>query len=214
MDWAKAAWQLCTSPLLAMTAPTFYSQHQGELSVDGLGWVWQCNVFSHFCLVCPAFLSVRYDCYQPTAAVPRQFRTLQPLLFASKSPLGARVIWMSSLEASPSLYDPDDWQLIKTEHSYESSKYQIDLIATNFDRRALEQISGEAAVKVRHVVVQPGIVSTNIDNALTGSFLNFFKLLAFYIVSYPFYPHFLIFSTNHVCLLSLYRSDFSTPNIT
>jgi NAD(P)-dependent dehydrogenase (short-subunit alcohol dehydrogenase family) len=112
-----------------------------------------------------------------------QFRTLQPLLLASKSTLGARVIWMSSIEASPAFYDSDDWQLIKTKHSYESSKYQIDIIATNLDRRAIEEIPQGSAVKVRHVVVQPGIAATNISNALTGSILDLIKLLTFYIVN-------------------------------
>lgn len=35
----------------AITAPAFYLQHQGELSIDGLGWVWQSNLFSHYVLV-------------------------------------------------------------------------------------------------------------------------------------------------------------------
>lgn len=93
---------------------------------------------------------------------------------------------MSSIEASPSFYNSDDWQLVKTKHSYESSKYQIDIIATNLDRRAIEEIPRGTAVKVRHVVVQPGVAATNISNALVGSVLDLLKLLTFYIVSCPF----------------------------
>ena len=37
----------------------------------------------------------------------------------------ARVIRSSSLDASPKFYDSENGQLTKTEHSYESSKYQI-----------------------------------------------------------------------------------------
>ena len=37
--------------MAALTTPKFYRENQGELSVDGLGWVWQCNVFAHYCIV-------------------------------------------------------------------------------------------------------------------------------------------------------------------
>ena len=51
IDWPLAIHQVLTSPMQAVTAPMFYSQNAGELSVDGLGWVWQCNVFGHFAMV-------------------------------------------------------------------------------------------------------------------------------------------------------------------
>lgn len=94
------------------------------------------------------------------------------------------MIWTSSIEASPSFYDSEDWQLIKTAHSYESSKYQIDIISTHLDRRAIEETTQGSAVPVRHVVVQPGVASTNISNALIGSFLDILKVLTFYIVRF------------------------------
>jgi 3-keto steroid reductase len=40
MDWVKA-----------VTAPIYYMQEVGQLSQDGLGWVWHCNVFGHYVLV-------------------------------------------------------------------------------------------------------------------------------------------------------------------
>lgn len=115
-----------------------------------------------------------------------QFRALQPSLLAS--PSGGRVVWASSLEASPTFYESDDWQLLKTEHSYESSKYQIDLIATHLDltaRRALEE--DPTSRPVRHFISEPGVCSTNVSIALTGPILEVLKVWAFYIVSFTSY---------------------------
>ena len=50
-----------SNPMVAVTSPTYYTQNKGEESVDGLGWVWQCNLFAHFALVgfliCPSLPS-------------------------------------------------------------------------------------------------------------------------------------------------------------
>jgi 3-keto steroid reductase len=96
---------------------------------------------------------------------------------------------MSSLEASPTFYDSEDWQLISTEHSYESSKYQIDLIATHLDLMARRSLDEDLTSRpVRHFISEPGVCSTNVSIALTGPVLEVFKVWAFYIVS-PFGLH-------------------------
>ena len=92
----------------------------------------------------------------------------------------ARVIWSSSLEASPKFYDSEDWQLTKTGHSYESSKYQIDIIGVNLDRMALKSNEGKS---IRHFVSEPGICSTSISRALVSGILDYIKTLLFYFVS-------------------------------
>jgi 3-keto steroid reductase len=43
--------QLFSNPVMAITAPMYNKQLAGEISIDGLGWVWQCNVFGHYALV-------------------------------------------------------------------------------------------------------------------------------------------------------------------
>lgn len=48
--------QLLKEPVVAVTSPVYKLQVVGELSVDGLGWVWQCNVFGHYVLVSSIFL--------------------------------------------------------------------------------------------------------------------------------------------------------------
>jgi 3-keto steroid reductase len=170
IDWPVAFKQILTSPLAAFTAPEYNLQVAGEISVDGLGWVWQCNVFGHFVL----------------------FRSLQPILKRSPPSLGGRVIWMSSIESSPKFYDSDDWQLKKTNHPYEPSKYQIDLIGTHLDRLALSESSPPL---VRHIVVHPGIASTNISQAAIIWILDYVKVLAFYLAR-------LLGSQNHTISLS------------
>ena len=87
-----------------------------------------------------------------------------------------RVLWMSSSEARPGLADPEDWQLVETKHSYEASKYQMDLLGTQLDR----QPHGPSSI--RHFVVMPGIVSTNIGVALIGVFMEVMKVVVFYLV--------------------------------
>lgn len=94
----------------------------------------------------------------------------------------ARVIWCSSLEASPKFYDSEDWQLTKTGHSYESSKYQIDIIAINLDRMALNS-NGNGGKPIRHFVSEPGVCSTSISRALVSGVLDYIKTLLFYFVS-------------------------------
>ena len=107
-----------------------------------------------------------------------QYRLLQPLLVAygkgGNAP--ARVLWMSSLDAQPLFNLEDDWQLTKTYHSYQASKFQIELIACELEKRTLEaQESGRASSleetvaphgEIHHLIVSPGITSTNMSSLL------------------------------------------------
>ena len=72
--------------------------------------------------------------------------------------------------------------MTKTGHSYESSKYQIDIIATNLDRIALNSNEGKP---IRHFVSEPGICSTSISRALVSGILDYMKILLLYFVSSP-----------------------------
>lgn len=60
IDWVAAVKQLSKDPVTAVSSPEFYLQNAGERSVDNLGWVWQCNVFGHYVLVCPFPASAPY----------------------------------------------------------------------------------------------------------------------------------------------------------
>lgn len=90
------------------------------------------------------------------------------------------MLWMSSLEASPLAYNRDDWQCIKTDMSYEASKYEIDLIATQLHLRSLEE---SPEPPIRHLLLHPGIAESNMSKDLVFSVLEYLKLAIFYLVS-------------------------------
>jgi 3-keto steroid reductase len=161
----KGLIELVRNPVRAVTAPNYKIEVKGEISADGLGWVWQCNVFGHYVM----------------------YRSLLPIL--RKSPFRtSRVVWMSSLEALRDVYDPNDFQLTKTEMPYEGSKCQMDLLAVTLDRNLVTS-APDSGPAVRHMVVQPGVVDTNIMGATQiGYLLQWLKIISFYFVSL-FSPH-------------------------
>ncbi|KIL00464.1 hypothetical protein PAXRUDRAFT_821662 [Paxillus rubicundulus Ve08.2h10] len=168
IDWLLAIWQLSTNFVSAVTTPRYYIQNTGDVSRDGLGWVWQCNVFGHYVL----------------------FRALEPILAKCTTSTGSRVVWVSSHESSSEFYDPRDWQLVKSRHSYECSKYQMNQISLHLDRRATHsQVDGKPTV--RHFTVLPGVAGTNIASALLGTISSMCMFVTFYIarlLGSPYHP--------------------------
>ncbi|PIL26422.1 hypothetical protein GSI_12179 [Ganoderma sinense ZZ0214-1] len=161
LDNMVQLYDMFAHPIFASTHPRSNVQRNGVMSDDNLGYVWQCNVFGHYCV----------------------YRSLQPLLSAYAQLTGepARVIWMSSLVAAP-YFDPvDDWQLTKTLHSYEGSKFQIDLIASELERLGIDArakddpsslpdfISADGGV--HHLISSPGVVPTNMMSLLGANTL-------------------------------------------
>lgn len=104
----------------------------------------------------------------------------------------ARVLWTSSLEAQPCWYDRNDWQLLKTDHAYESSKYEIDLVSSELQRRGHEP-GGEAEI-VRHITIHPGVVWSDMSKDMVWSALNIFIGFALYIVSQLYATFFAVYS--------------------
>ncbi|KAI0035642.1 hypothetical protein K488DRAFT_18021, partial [Vararia minispora EC-137] len=160
INWLLLLKQSLASPLDALTYPKYNVQETGKMSNDGLGWVWQCNVFGHYILA----------------------RTLEPMLAASATGETGpgRVIWQSSLEALPEYFDPDDWQLVKTVDPYHASKYHMDLIGAELNRRALQ----DRPQKIRHILVEPGVVHTSIDLMLINTFLHHLKHISFWLARF------------------------------
>lgn len=94
----------------------------------------------------------------------------------------ARVVWISSHEASSEFYDPKDWQLVKSENSYQCSKYQMNMISLYLDREAIRgQLDDTPAI--RHFTAYPGVAGTSIANALLGTFTSLCMYATFYVVS-------------------------------
>lgn len=187
INWWGAAYEICTGFKTAVTAPGYKIQATGQMSGDGLGWVWQCNIFGHYALV----------------------RALRDMLVRNPYK-DSRVMWMSSLEGRPSFFPGlDDWQLVKTPYSYEASKYEAELIACTLDMaEAREKRAGNES-GVRHLVVHPGVVGTNIFIEHTGWLLDKLMFLAFYIARLLGSPHHTIHvykaavSAVHIALVSL-----------
>ncbi|KAI0299721.1 hypothetical protein B0F90DRAFT_1630705 [Multifurca ochricompacta] len=166
--------------LESVTNPRYNIQRKAMMSDDGLGWVWQCNVFGHYILC----------------------RALDTKLAASQTG-PARVLWMSSLEARADAYDADDWQLVESAQPYEGTKFQMDLIRAELSRRA------ESSGLIRHFTVHPGVVYSSIDAALVGGVLARIKVVVFYLARWFGSLHHNISSWNgaaatvHVCLAPL-----------
>lgn len=81
INWLTCFRQILLDPLGAFTTPNFYRQSWGELSQDGYGFTWQCNVFGHYTLV-----RTRYHTRQlilTVHAVPR----IIPFVIIYKIPL-------------------------------------------------------------------------------------------------------------------------------
>ncbi|TRM68592.1 hypothetical protein BD626DRAFT_482223 [Schizophyllum amplum] len=194
IDYLAVARQLFTrGPLDVVTHPDFNIENVGETSADGLGWVWQCNVFGHYVLA----------------------RLLEPLLLSPAYPDDARVIWTSSGEGNPARYDPDDWQLTKTQRSYASSKYQIQLVAGALDRKSLEAGGSKRA---RHLVSDPGVCYTRVAAALTNIVLETIQYWLYFVARFFGSPVHTItayrasIANVHLALVSLAYLTFWKPS--
>lgn len=162
----------------SVTVPSYKVQPTGIMSKDGLGAVWHCNLFGHYVMVRLTF-PLTLNSYEYVS----QYRRLDPLFkaYAAKFSRPARVLWTSSLEAQPCWYSHDDWQLLKTNHAYEGSKYEIDLVSSELQRRGQE--AGGDSNAVRHITVHPGVVWSDMSKDMVWSIFKVFIGLAFYLVS-------------------------------
>ncbi|EIW79908.1 hypothetical protein CONPUDRAFT_106598 [Coniophora puteana RWD-64-598 SS2] len=131
------------------TVPEIMAQQSGEKSADGLGLVWQCNLFGHYML----------------------YRALSPLfsVYSQKTGQSPRIIWMSTMTSRADDYDADDWQLLRTKKPYLHSKYQMELVANYFNLEPRKNpLEAFTFPQPRHFVVQPGVVLTKLYS-LNGS---------------------------------------------
>lgn len=160
----------------------------------------------YYTLICATIVGVLLRGYLPQLHFVRltehililfplqQYRTLQPLLSryssqfdtASKPLPQARVLWMSSVDAL-AMYDPDtDWQLIKTDTSYQSSKAQMDFLVMELTRRDHVPIpsspssTSPTSPAIRHLLVSPGITATKMAAELLRSYILELCMLAFF----------------------------------
>ncbi|XP_043819643.1 3-keto-steroid reductase/17-beta-hydroxysteroid dehydrogenase 7 isoform X1 [Dromiciops gliroides] len=111
-----------------------------KVTVDGLQEVFETNVFGHFILI----------------------RELEPLLCRPDIP--SQVIWTSSSNAKKSNFSLEDFQHIKGNEPYSSSKYAADLLSLALNRNFNQQ-------GLYSSVVCPGTVLTNLTYGILPPFI-------------------------------------------
>lgn len=101
IDWVGATKSICVNLLDAVTFPTYKIQRVGVKSGDGMGLVFQGNVFGPYYFI----------------------HRIKKLLSG-----GGRVIWISSIMSEPKYLSFDDLQLLRSPEPYEGSKRLMDLV--------------------------------------------------------------------------------------
>ena len=59
IDWLKLLVPMVLHPMVSLTVVSYIIQRIGERSDDGLGYIWQCNVFGPYLFVSPSAHSNR-----------------------------------------------------------------------------------------------------------------------------------------------------------
>lgn len=103
IDWIQATKCIFTNLLDAVTFPTYKIQRVGVTSKDGMGLVFQGNVFGPYYFI----------------------HRIKSLLSG-----GGKIIWISSIMAQPKFLSFDDLELLKSHEPYEGSKRLVDLLHT------------------------------------------------------------------------------------
>lgn len=101
INWFKAFQSIFCNLLDAVTYPTYKIQMVGAKSKDGMGLIFQGNVFGPYYFI----------------------HKIKPLLSG-----GGRIIWISSIMAEPKCLSFNDLELLKSDKPYEGSKRLVDLV--------------------------------------------------------------------------------------
>lgn len=107
VDFLIATTQILSGLKNAVTYPRFKIERAGRLSEDGIGWVFQINVFAHYFLA-------------------------QMLLDQLK---GGSVVWVGSMEAKLGAFHPEDITLNTTPGLYETTKKYLQIMHYSLEPR-------------------------------------------------------------------------------
>lgn len=147
IDWIQATKAVLTNIIDAVTFPTYKLQRVGVKSTDNMGLVFQGNVFG------PYFF----------------LHKIKHLLRD-----GGRVIWISSVMASPKFLSFNDLQLLKSSEPYEGSKRLMDLLHCGTHKNFLDEHG------ISTFIVHPGIFTS-------FSFFQYLNLFTYYGMMLLFY---------------------------
>ncbi len=190
LNWPKAIWMICTGFRSAVTWPKYKKQRCGDIGADGYGWVWQCNVAAHYVFV----------------------RALLPAFRATPFSEPSRIVWTGSIEAYQRFYHPEDYQCLDPKISgptYESTKYQCELVALGLDERLQVErvrtvpstpawemppprLQSSTSREPRSFLSHPGVVASSMFEDYLGTFLVLCFKLALYFARWMLSPHHLI----------------------
>lgn len=172
IDWNQALIDSFKSPLKAFTYGAFKKQRKSVITDDGMGNVFQANVFTPWFMIRRMVTSPR-DVSMDKLDTPSY--KLQPLLGK-----GSKVFWVSSVTADLVGTNEiqtdfiEDVEFLNVKESYEASKREIDLLH-HATARLLRDKYG-----VLSFLVQPGIFKSTTFSPTLNIFTYFGMLLAFY----------------------------------
>lgn len=116
INWTQACVDIASNPVKGVTQAKYKIQKPGVKSTDGLGLVFQANVFGPYYLL----------------------HKLQPLLKRGN----ALVVWISSIMSYPEYLSFDDLQLVRSDIPYDGSKRLVDLLHVyNYRKLRAEGVS-------------------------------------------------------------------------
>ncbi|POG82522.1 hypothetical protein GLOIN_2v1495771 [Rhizophagus irregularis DAOM 181602=DAOM 197198] len=148
VDWSVVAKQLVFSPIALMSRTDCIVQPVGKTTAEGLGETFACNVFGHYVMI----------------------RELENLLIKTKN---SRIIWTSSCTATKENFNLEDYQAIKENAPYESSKRMTDLIAIGLNSRLNKH-------DIYSFATHPGIAATNIVRDHLGWVMGYGMLIGLF----------------------------------
>ncbi|KAG1443909.1 hypothetical protein G6F55_012506 [Rhizopus delemar] len=134
INWTKTISMLLTQPVELLERSDATIQRMGEISEEGIGYVFAANVLGHYFMM----------------------RELEDLLAASGD---GRVIWTSSITSNKTCFDIEDWQGIKSPIPYESSKWACDLVSV----ATHERFKAEKRT-ISSFTTSPGVVASQIGD--------------------------------------------------
>lgn len=188
INWSQACIDTLKDPYEAFTYAHYKKQRPVKPSIDGMGSVFQANVFA------PWYLIRRLTARRQTDPSRLEVASADTPLLGP----GSKVFWVSSLTADNIYTDPfvtaqvpdshggkkkveqlrfdtDDMELLHTPESYEASKREIDLL-----HHATAQMFKDK-YGVTSILVQPGIFKSTSFTPTLNVFAYFGMMLAFYL---------------------------------
>lgn len=161
IDYWQATKDFFINPIRAFTVGTFKIQSVARKSADGMGATFQANVFAPWYLV----QGIKQSLLHP----------------------GSRLIWISTSISLPEYFDPSDLGIEKSEHSYEASKYELELLHQATYQKLLKQDG------IQSWLLQPGVFKSTTFVPTMNVFMYLAMLVMFYICRWCGSPYHCIY---------------------